>query len=99
MICQRRTCGHDKRDHIYEEGACRPGFACLCPKFLGTEDRVKAVMDVFNTHRWRTMGVSTVECECGQIFTGDGALTQFPADEVFRRHLAWEAICAADGCP
>lgn len=24
--CQ--TCGHAKRDHIYEEGACRPGFVC-----------------------------------------------------------------------
>lgn len=21
-------CGHDKKDHIYEEGSCRPGFIC-----------------------------------------------------------------------
>lgn len=29
------TCGHDKRLHIYEEGACRPGFICgdSCEKF------------------------------------------------------------------
>lgn len=24
-ICR---CGHHRRDHIYEEGACRPGFPC-----------------------------------------------------------------------
>ena len=23
-----RTCGHRRRDHIYEEGACRPGYPC-----------------------------------------------------------------------
>lgn len=22
------ACGHSKRDHIYEEGACRPGYVC-----------------------------------------------------------------------
>lgn len=22
------TCGHARLDHIYEEGPCRPGFAC-----------------------------------------------------------------------
>lgn len=36
------TCGHGKRSHIYEEGACRPGFTCaaLCEKF---ESQPKAV--------------------------------------------------------
>jgi hypothetical protein len=30
------TCGHDKRCHIYYEGACRPGFVCSfgCEKFV-----------------------------------------------------------------
>lgn len=27
------ACGHPKIAHIYEEGACRPGFACSCQKF------------------------------------------------------------------
>jgi hypothetical protein len=27
------VCGHKKIDHIYEEGACRPGFICSCPRF------------------------------------------------------------------
>lgn len=29
------VCGHQKRDHIYHEGACRPGFECVqrCDKF------------------------------------------------------------------
>lgn len=36
------TCGQGKRSHIYEEGACRPGFTCaaLCEKF---ESQPKAV--------------------------------------------------------
>jgi len=30
------NCGHDRADHIYEEGACRPGFICQreCDKFV-----------------------------------------------------------------
>lgn len=29
------VCGHEKRQHIYEEGACRPGFRCkeACRRF------------------------------------------------------------------
>jgi hypothetical protein len=30
-------CGHAKKDHIYEEGACRPGFACPCNCFVQGE--------------------------------------------------------------
>lgn len=26
-------CGHKKADHIYCEGACRPGFICECPEY------------------------------------------------------------------
>jgi hypothetical protein len=26
-------CGHKRADHIYEEGACRPGFICECKAF------------------------------------------------------------------
>jgi hypothetical protein len=25
---EKCACGHKRGDHIYEEGACRPGFAC-----------------------------------------------------------------------
>lgn len=30
------TCGHHQYDHIYGEGACRPGFACpsACTRFI-----------------------------------------------------------------
>jgi hypothetical protein len=27
------VCGHLKSTHIYEEGACRPGFVCECEGF------------------------------------------------------------------
>ncbi len=26
-------CGHPKADHVYEEGACRPGFECPCREY------------------------------------------------------------------
>lgn len=27
------ACGHVRHAHIYEQGACRPGFECFCPEF------------------------------------------------------------------
>lgn len=51
-------------------------------------DRIATVADVLDAHRWKTMGVASVECECGEILYGDESLTQFPADEAFRSHLA-----------
>lgn len=56
-----------------------------------------AIMAVLDAHRWKSMGVSSVECECGQILYGQGddePLTQFPADEAFRRHVAAEVLRA-----
>lgn len=47
--------------------------------------RIMAVLDV---HRWKSMGVSSVECECGALLYGPDDLTEFPADEAFRRHVA-----------
>lgn len=32
------TCGHPKSAHIYEEGACRPGFACSCHHYVPQKD-------------------------------------------------------------
>lgn len=48
---------------------------------------IERVLDI---HRWKSMGVSSVQCECGEILYGDGSLTQFPADEAFRAHVAAE---------
>ena len=31
-------CGHEQRQHIYEEGACRPGFVCECEWFNPVEN-------------------------------------------------------------
>lgn len=35
IINQVCMCGHEKRDHIYEDGACRPGYICQsrCGKY------------------------------------------------------------------
>lgn len=46
------------------------------------------IAQVFDTHRWKSMGVTSVECECGEILYGDHNLTKFPADDAFRAHLA-----------
>ena len=54
----------------------------------GLSEQVMAVLD---EHRWKSMGVSSVDCECGAILYGPG-LTQFPADEAFRRHIAAHII-------
>lgn len=50
-------------------------------------DNIAAVLAV---HRWKNMSTRSVQCECGAvIFTALGAeLTQFPADDAFRLHLA-----------
>ena len=39
------------------------------------------------------MGAASVECECGAILFGPASLTEFPADEAFRLHLA-DAVLA-----
>ena len=40
-----KTCGHDRADHIYEEGACRPGFICQreCDKFVSAIQKPNTV--------------------------------------------------------
>jgi hypothetical protein len=58
-------------------------------------DLVEQAMGVLDTHRWRTMGVGSVECECGAIIVGDDSLTGFPADEAYRRHIATELAAVA----
>lgn len=49
---------------------------------------LESMAAVLALHRWKTMGVASVECECGDILQGDGSLTRFPADEAFRNHVA-----------
>lgn len=53
----------------------------------------EAIAEVLSVHRWKSMGVASVECECGAILYGDDKLTQFPADEAFRDHIA-DAVLA-----
>lgn len=54
---------------------------------LADSDKIMKVLDY---HRWKTMRVDTVQCECGIILKGPDTLAEFPADEAFRRHLANE---------
>lgn len=39
-------CGHKKSDHIYEEGACRPGSACDCQKFEQVTENSKSFLEI-----------------------------------------------------
>ncbi len=34
----RCHCGHEKIQHIYGDGACRPGFVCDCPEYNSEEN-------------------------------------------------------------
>ena len=40
-----KTCGHDRSEHIYEMGACRPGFVCPhgCEFFVSMSPEPKTV--------------------------------------------------------
>ncbi|WP_146843019.1 hypothetical protein [Cellulomonas composti] len=59
------------------------------------DDAVERAARALDEHRWKSMSVRSAECECGEIITGDDSLTEFPADEAFRRHLARAALAAA----
>ena len=72
-----------------------------------TDEMVEAATQALGVHRWKTMGVNTVECECGEIIglpdaesTGDliedSILQAFPADLAFRKHIAHAALEAAE---
>lgn len=40
------TCGHSRQSHIYDEGACRPGFVCSsgCQKYLAPGDEMAGAL-------------------------------------------------------
>jgi len=56
---------------------------------------ITEVAEVLAVHRWKSMGLNTVECECGEILAGGMELTGFPADQAFREHLAQAVLNAA----
>ena len=45
---------------------------------------------VLGEHRWKSMGSTSVECECGEVVLGEAS--PFPADGAFRGHLADEIL-------
>jgi len=57
--------------------------------------RVAAAAAALDRHRWKTMGVDSTLCECGEVVHGDAALTTFPADVAFREHIAVAMLTAA----
>lgn len=40
------TCGHSRQSHIYDEGACRPGFVCSsgCQEYLAPGDEMAGAL-------------------------------------------------------
>lgn len=56
----------------------------------------ETVARALDRHRWKSMGVSSVECECGEVIhaNDEEPLAQFPADEAFRHHVGAEAVAA-----
>lgn len=93
-----------RQRHIARE-ALRAGQFTL---WLEPSDaQVQAVAAALDIHRWKTMGVASVQCECGEVIeldpisTGEAienaALQAFPADAAFRLHMARAALRAAEG--
>lgn len=70
---------------------------------------ITAAMAALAAHRWKSMSIASVECECGEIINGQSIATgpsfdpdgpgyetaAFPADETFRHHLAGATLEAA----
>ncbi len=51
----RCTCGHLKRDHIYEEGACRPGgISCICPTYVAPMSAETTMSEEFREYYARS---------------------------------------------
>lgn len=73
---------------------------------VANEETLAAAANALDTHRWKTMGVASVECECGAILAVDSAATDdaveddvlraFPADAAFRAHLARAVLEAVE---
>lgn len=63
---------------------------------MTAESAVQLAAGALNVHRWKSMGISSVECECGTILHGDDSLTRFPADDAFRRHIALAVLAAVE---
>lgn len=47
MSNEECTCGHTKQQHIYEEGACRPGMPCHidCQQYQDSQPKLPAPND------------------------------------------------------
>lgn len=90
LLAERDRLAHPAEN---DEGLIRHhrGNAALAATFDAMAEMPERIMQALAVHRWKTMGVSSVECECGQVVTGPEGLTEFPADEAFRRHIAVEA--------
>lgn len=56
-------CGHSKEDHIYHEGACRPGFSCPCQKFDAVVTGSHSDQEIeitFKMPRWKWSALESV---------------------------------------
>lgn len=66
MIHELCKCGHENKDHIYNEGACRPGFLCeaKCEKF---ESKIPARRKIVVTclSCGSRLESTTSPCKCG----------------------------------
>lgn len=69
------TCGHPRAAHIYEEGACRPGFECLlhCSEFKSHAP--KAEVPMFTPYRIEWQGPEGTRV----VLDEDGVTVRWPS--------------------
>lgn len=74
------NCGHEKAAHIYEEGACRPGYPCFCASYMkpasadGIPDGLENAGEAWAQNRlshfsvWDTLPISSIESIAEEAF-------------------------------
>lgn len=92
------TCGHLKSQHIYEEGACRPGFVCehKCQRFRETPLNlpknacvIKARVDSWE-HPRILFGHPNPGEDTGMTFCRDLDGLPYKAEEIISFEVLWE---------
>ena len=92
MLTSPETARRDAVLVLRKWGPLTPQWRPDRPAQPTAQPSVDLVAKVLDIHRWQTMGVTSVQCECGEIIHGDSSLTAFP-DQAFREHIA-QAILA-----
>lgn len=83
----RCVCGHERIQHIYEEGACRPGFVCekKCEQFIDIRKRSKKMSKLKTLETQLSIAVSALKSTVGYEPFDGGTLEPYRCSEALRK--------------